>query len=99
MQHKSTEKKKIENSKIIITKRRGENDEVIWVYLMGKRLVCDLVIPVEDVETRKRRRCSPGEERRQSHSHHIPHFAPIYFSLYYSFTGNKNNNPFQTTSI
>ena len=60
------------------------------MYLLSKGLVRDLVILVEGVEPQKRRRCSPGEERRQSHSHHIP-ISPLSLSVsitlhkYYSF--------------
>lgn len=70
---------------------------LISMYLLSKGLLRKLVIPVEDVETRKRRRCSPSEERRQSHSQNVPHFEfPTNFLLFFSQLQNNKltNNPF-----
>ena len=47
-------------------RKMGEN-------LLGDGFMGNLVILVENVETEKRRRRSPREQRSQSHPHYVPH--------------------------
>ena len=56
-------------------------------YLLCEGFLGNLVVPVKDVETCKRRRSSPREERRQPHSQNVTHpslLSPPFLSFLYS---------------